>query len=96
MPFLLQAMVETEGLVSGIAGNWEWLLVGLVLVGIAIAILHFLKNIIVHVVLGLLGWAIVVYVFNVSLPFWPTLFASGIFGLAGLGVMLLLAFFGLL
>jgi uncharacterized membrane protein YjjB (DUF3815 family) len=96
MAFLLQAVVETEGIVSGIYGNWEWLLAGLILVGIAVAVLHFLKNILVHSILGLIGWAIVVYVFNVSLPFWATLFASAVFGLAGLGVMLLLAFFGVL
>ncbi|MFH0970198.1 MAG: hypothetical protein V1776_01930 [Candidatus Diapherotrites archaeon] len=93
MTLFLQAM---ETINSSLLGNWGWLGIGIAFVIVALIVLYFLKNVIVNTVLGLLGWGILVYVFNVQLPFWPSLIVSAIFGLAGLGAMLVLSVLGIL
>jgi len=86
---------ETAKMASGIAGNMAMLLAGIVLIIITIVVILLAKRIIVNSVLGLIGWLVVKYVLQVSLPFWPSLVLSIIFGLAGLGAMLVLAFMGI-
>jgi hypothetical protein len=71
------------------------LALGIILVIAAIAIFFFLKQIIVNSVLGIVAWGILHFVFNVQLPFWASLLVSIIFGLAGIGVMLVLRFLGI-
>ena len=68
----------------------------IILVIIAIVLVLVLKRIIVNSLLGIVAWAIIKWVFGVSLPFWASLFASALFGLAGIGTMLFLRFLGLL
>lgn len=91
---LLQANTaqNTQGL---IAGNWQFLLAGLVLLAAGILIFMFLKKVIVNSVLGIIVWGIAVYGFNVQLAFWPSLLISAIFGPAGIGAILILRFFNI-
>lgn len=79
-----------------LSGNWIIFAVAIILIIATIAIILSLKKIIINSVLGLIAWGIVVFVFNVSLPLIPSLVVSIVFGLAGVGVMLLLAFFGVI
>jgi hypothetical protein len=53
-----------------------------------------LKRIIENSVLGLIVWAVAKFVFGINLPFWTSLIVSAIFGLAGIGALLLLRFLG--
>ncbi len=66
----------------------------IILVIIAIVLVLVLKKIIVNSLLGIIAWAIIKFVFGISLPFWASLIVSAIFGLAGIGAMLLLRFLG--
>lgn len=98
------ADLNVIGIVGGTAsqaltlvqGNWLWLLVGIALIIVTVLLFFFIKKIIVNSVLGLALFLIIKYVFVVELPFIPALVISIIFGPAGIGVMLLLKFFGLL
>ncbi|MEK6902310.1 MAG: hypothetical protein AABX02_01835 [archaeon] len=86
----------TETVANTIAGNVSWLALGIGLFVLAAIVIFFLKNILVNAILGVVGWAILTYVFQVHLPFLPSLIVSAIFGLAGLGAVVLLAFFGII
>lgn len=77
-------------------GNPALLGVGLVLFIVAIILILFLKRIIVNSLLGIGVWAIAYYIFNVRLPFELSLIVSAIFGLAGIGTLLILRFLGIL
>lgn len=68
----------------------------IILVIIAIVLVLVLKKIIINSLLGLVAWAIIKFVFGISLPFWASLIVSAIFGLAGIGAMLLLRFLGMI
>ncbi len=100
----LAALGEKTGQAAGqaaekaleFAGSPTLLVGGVVLVIAAILVFFFLKKIIVNTVLGIVGWAIVTYVIGIELPFLPSLAVSVIFGLAGIGAMLVLRFFGVL
>ncbi|HIQ10184.1 MAG TPA: hypothetical protein EYH23_01565 [Euryarchaeota archaeon] len=72
-----------------------FLLAGIGLVALAIFLVFFLKRVIVNSILGLLAFA-VLWFFGIRLPFLVTLVVTIVFGLAGVGTMLLLYFFGLL
>lgn len=76
---------------NSIGGNIPWLVVGIILFILAAVAIFFLKNIIANTILGVIGWLILTYVFNIGLPFWASLVVSAIFGLAGLGVLVVLA-----
>jgi TRAP-type mannitol/chloroaromatic compound transport system permease small subunit len=97
MTLLLQtvAAVPVDQITNTISGNISWLLIGIVLFIAAAIVIYFLKNIVANTVLGLIGWATVTYFFHISLPFWPSLLVSGIFGLAGLGAMVVLSALGI-
>ena len=93
--FLLQANTtqNAEGL---IAGNWQFLLAGLVLLAAGVLIFMFLKKVIVNSILGIIVWGIAVYGLNIQLAFWPSLLISAIFGPAGIGAILILKFFNII
>gem|GEM_PF-1743687 len=82
--------------ITGLAGKPEILVIGIALVIIAIVMIFFIKKIIINSILGLIAWAVLNYYFKIQLPFIPSLAVSLIFGLAGVGAMLVLKFFGLL
>ena len=83
-----------EEITQTLVGNWPILVMGVLLIIAAVIILMFLKKIIINSVLGIIAWAILVFFFQVELQFIPTLIISAIFGLAGVGVILLLKFLG--
>jgi len=74
--------------------NYWYLLAGIVLIIIAIVIFKLVKNFLLNSIFGALGFLICYFVFGIRLPILATIVVSGIFGLAGLGVMLVLRFFG--
>ena len=71
------------------------LLAGIGLIALAIFFIFFLKRVIVNSILGLIAFA-VLWAMGIKLPFLATLLVSVVFGLAGVGTMLVLYFFGLL
>ncbi len=92
-----EALTEQTGAsVMQLVGNPTVLVGGIVLVVAAILIFLFLKKIIVNSILGVAAWAILTYAFHVELPLIPSLAVSIIFGLAGIGAMLMLKFFGMI
>ncbi len=96
MNILLQVpAAPLETVTNTISGNISWLLIGIVLFAAAAVVIYFLKNFIANAILGIIGWAVLTYVFHVPLPFLPSLLISAIFGLAGLGAMVVLAFLGI-
>ena len=87
---------ETAGSAAlSIAGNPLLLVGGIILVIAAFVIFFFLKKIIINSILGIAAWVILTFVFQVELPLIPSLAISVIFGLAGIGAMLVMKFFGL-
>ena len=78
------------------AGDPTVLLGGIGLVIAAVLIFLFLKKIVINSILGVIGWAILNFAFGANLPLIPSLAVSIIFGLAGIGAMLVLRFFGML
>ncbi len=95
MIFLQTAVNSVSGAAQNVlAGDWGIFLMGLGLVVAAVLVFTFLKKLIINSILGLVAWAIAVFVLKIQLPFWLSLIASAIFGLAGVGVMLLLKFAG--
>lgn len=95
---ILFQVVETgavETITNSIAGNVSWLIIGIVFFVAAAIVISVLKNIVVNTALGLVGWGLLTYVFHIDLPFWASLLISAIFGLAGLGAIVVLAFLGI-
>ena len=80
---------------NAISGNISWLLVGIAFFVIAAMLFFYLKNLVVNTILGILGWGVLTYVFHLQLPFWASLVVSAVFGLAGLGAIVILAFLGI-
>jgi hypothetical protein len=99
---ILQAPLETatetigQGVIDTAVGNPAFLVGGIILIIVGILILKFVKKIIVNSVLGAIAWAIAVYVFNIALPPIPSLLVSVVFGLPGIGVLLMLSFLGVI
>jgi len=78
-----------------LVGNPLLLVGGIILVIAAFVIFFFLKKIIINSILGIIAWLILTFVFQVELPLIPSLAISVIFGLAGIGAMLVMKFFGM-
>ncbi len=96
--FLLNVLNDVNALIPKISltGNWLVLLIGLVLIIGTIALILSLKKIIINSVLGVIAWAVSLFVFHSGLPLIPSLVVSIVFGPAGIGVMLLLGFLGVI
>lgn len=77
-------------------GDPAILVIGILFIIVTVIVLYFLKKIVINSILGVIAWAILYYAFNVQLPFWASLIVSIIFGLAGLGALLVLRFLGLM
>lgn len=88
------AVPATGQVLEFVQGNLGMLAAAIVLIVIAVLVIVFLKQIIVNSVLGLIAWALLYYVLGVKLNFWLSLIVSLVFGLAGIGVLLILKFFG--
>ena len=83
--------------VQTIASNPGVLVTGIILIAAAILIFFFVKKIIVNSILGFIGWILLVVFMGVSGPMLlPSLAVSLIFGIGGVGALLVLMFFGIL
>jgi hypothetical protein len=95
----LNALGEGTTEISGeaakaLASNPSILVVGVLLIAAAIVIFYFMKKLIVNSILGFVGWILLlVFVGIKEALIIPTLAVSVIFGLAGVGALLLLMFF---
>ena len=103
MVILMQVFFAQEGTQAAqgigsaaqtLAGNWQILAGGIILIAAAVLIFLFLKKLAINSALGLIAFAILIFAFKIDLPFIPTLVVSAIFGLAGIGVILVLKFLG--
>ncbi len=90
-----EAANQAGNAAMNLVGDPTILILGIVLVIAAIVIFYFLKKIVINSVLGVAAWLILTFVFQIELPFIPSLAISIIFGLAGIGAMLVMKFFGL-
>ena len=72
------------------------LIIGVALIVITFLLIFFMKKIIVNTIFGLIVWAIVTFILKIELPFLPSFVVSVVFGPAGIGVMLLLKFLGVM
>jgi len=98
---LLQGFAEgmdfvAQEAVTALPANPGFLAVGIILVIVTLFLIFFLKKIIVNSILGAIIWAITIFYFKVSLPLIPSFVVSVLFGPAGIGVMYVLKFFGVL
>ncbi|MCX6804265.1 MAG: hypothetical protein NTY48_06920 [Candidatus Diapherotrites archaeon] len=82
--------------VVNMAMNPAILASGVGLIIISIIIFFVLKKILEHIIIGAISWVLAVVVFHIQLPLIPSFVVSVIFGPAGLGVMLLLKFLGII
>jgi len=71
------------------------LLYALILIVLTVVFIKIFKNIIVNSIIGVVALLFLYYVLKIKLPFLITLLITAIFGPAGLGVMLVLKFFGI-
>ena len=81
--------------VKSIASNPGILVIGIVLIAAAFVIFFLLKKLIVNSILGFIGWILLMVFFPLGEGLAiPGLVVSVIFGLAGVGALLVLKFFG--
>jgi len=92
---LAQAAAEPNSIISFVQSNTGLIVTAVAFIIIAIIVIGFLKQILINSVLGIIAWALLQYVFQVKLSFWVSLIVSIIFGLAGIGVLLVLKVLGL-
>jgi hypothetical protein len=79
---------------AGFAGNPAVLAAGIGLVIATVLLIVMLKKIIINSVLGIIAWAVLTYVWHIEMPFIPSLVLSIVFGLGGIGSILVLKFLG--
>jgi len=94
--YTLLATKVTENAAKTIMDKPIILLYALILIIITVVIISFFKNVIINSLIGVAGLFIANFVLGLKLPFIITLIVTAIFGLAGLGVMLVLKFFGVI
>lgn len=83
--------------VKTIVNNPSFLVIGILLIAIAVVIFYFMKKIVVNTILGFIGWILLLVFVGIKASLIiPTLVVSVIFGLAGVGVLLLLMFLGVI
>ncbi|MAG22207.1 MAG: hypothetical protein CL943_02795 [Candidatus Diapherotrites archaeon] len=83
--------------VSSLASNPSVLVLGIILIAAAVVIFYVLKKLVVNSILGFIGWILLVVLVGVEGTLLiPTLAVSLIFGLAGVGVLLMLMFFAVI
>ena len=92
----VNALASALGSVEAPAVDWGVLLGGLALIALALVVIFVLKRIVVNSILGIVALIVVKFLLGVDLPLIPTLIVSVLFGLAGIGTMLVLHFLGLL
>lgn len=89
----------TQGAASAAVGllmNPYALGMAVVLIGVTVFLLFFLKKIISNSILGAIMWVLSIYIFHVQLPTIPSFVISILFGPAGIGAMIMLKFLGII
>ncbi len=93
----LENVAGTAGQTAGnFIGDPSLLIAGIALIIAAVIIFTVIKKVIVNSIAGLIVFGIIKFVVGINLPFIPTLIVTAIFGLAGIGAMLVLHFLGVL
>ena len=97
---LLETTPQPNSVVGFVQSNTGLIITAVAFIIIAVIVIGFLKQILINSVLGVIAWLIITFVFplfgvQVQLSFFPSLVVSAIFGLAGMGVLLVLAFLGI-
>ncbi|MCX8158233.1 MAG: hypothetical protein N3D73_01050 [Candidatus Diapherotrites archaeon] len=92
---LIDLNATSQNIVNSLTNNINLLIIGILLIIIAIILIAYLKEIVINSILGLICWLILYFVFKIELQLIPTLVISIIFGLAGIGTILILKFFGI-
>ena len=72
----------------------EYIIPAIILIIVTIFIFFFLKKIIVNSILGIIVLLGANFIFQLNLPWIPSIVVSIIFGPAGVGVMIILRIFG--
>jgi len=81
--------------VINLVHNPKILILGVILIGVTLLIMYFLKKFIINSIIGVIGLFILTLI-GIKLPFVITLIITAVFGLAGLGTVLILKFFGII
>ena len=79
--------------VINLVNNPKILILGIVFIGLTVLIMYLLKHFIINSVIGIIGLFVLTGL-GIKLPFVITLLVTAVFGLAGLGTMLILEFLG--
>lgn len=78
-------------------GNLNLLVIGILLLAFAFFFLRVIKNLVANAILGLLALFALKFILGIAIPInIATLLVSAIFGLAGVGSLALLYFFGVI
>lgn len=77
-------------------GDITLLIMGAALAVLGIALVFLLKRVMENLVIGLVGFLLIKFFFGINIPIVPGIIISLLFGLSGLGVLLILHFFGVL
>ena len=86
---------EVSGAAINLVHNPIGLIVGIILIVIAIIIIANFGQFLINSIVGVIGVGICLLI-GIKLPIVITLIVCAIFGLAGLGVILVLKFFGVM
>jgi len=88
-------IVQGTDKVINLVHNPKILILGVILIGVTLLIMYFLKKFIINSIIGVIGLFILTLI-GIKLPFVITLIITAVFGLAGLGTVLILKFFGII
>lgn len=94
MDILFLATEVTKESTKVLTLNPMYLVYAVLLIILTVIFIKVFKNVIVNSIIGVVALLFLNYVLNIKLPFLITLIITVIFGPAGLGVMLVLKFFG--
>ncbi len=89
-----QAIASAGAALQTLTGNWWALVLGVILIAATVLIVGYLKNLLANSLIGLVAWAVLHFLLHIQLPLVPSLVVSAIFGLAGIGALLVLRFLG--
>jgi hypothetical protein len=91
-----QAITKVTESANTLLNNPKILIIGIILIIGAIILIFVLKNLLLNSLIGIAGFLICNFIFGIKLPLIATLIVSAIFGAAGLGVIFILKFLGVI
>lgn len=81
--------------VTSVAGNWTYLIAGIVLLIAAFIVIYFVKNLVANAIGGIIALLVAKFIFGVAIPLNGLTIVVTIFGgLGGVAALFLAAFFG--